>query len=218
MANHFPPDTNEGVAVLNSPLRRSGSPFRPLPSLVRRLALPAAIAMTAGVALAGCGQATQQANPPAVQQPAPIVQPPAQQQASGSQSGTTQPQSASTQPSAPATGQAQTSSSGQTETPASTPAAAKEQTIEFVMKDYSFTPDKISVPVGTRLKLVFKNEGERRHDFKIEGLPGEPKIESIGTGGTAELVIDAATAGEYVFFCSVRGHRDRGMHGVLSVR
>lgn len=154
--------------------------------------LAPSVALVFMLVVAGCGQsATKQAIP---------VPAPAQ---------TATPAPAPPAPAQPAPAPAQT---------AATASAAKEQTIEITMKDFSFTPDKLNVPVGTRVKLVFKNEGEKRHDFKVEAGLGEPKTEAISSGGTATLEFVADKAGDYVFFCTLRGHRDRGMHGVLAVK
>lgn len=98
------------------------------------------------------------------------------------------------------------------------PAAAPVVTVPVTMKDFSYTPDKITVPVGARVRLLFRNEGQKRHDFKVESGLGEPRIESIGSGGAATLEFIASTPGEYVFYCTLRGHRDRGMRGLLTVR
>lgn len=86
------------------------------------------------------------------------------------------------------------------------------------MKEFKFEPDTITVTAGTRVRLALKNEGQRKHDFKVENAFGEPKADVVEPGQTGTLEFVADRAGEYVVFCTLRGHRDRGMHGKLIVK
>ena len=39
----------------------------------------------------------------------------------------------------------------------------------------------------------------------------------VGQGGVSEITVTIDAPGEYIFHCSIPGHRDAGMAGVLYV-
>jgi len=64
------------------------------------------------------------------------------------------------------------------------------------------------------MNFVLDNEGSLPHDITIPelgfSLPAAP-------GATASAALSAARTGTYEFFCSVPGHREAGMTGLLGV-
>jgi uncharacterized cupredoxin-like copper-binding protein len=62
--------------------------------------------------------------------------------------------------------------------------------------------------------FVFKNIGHVVHDFKINGKV-TPLIQP---GQTAKLVVTIKKKGKYPYLCTVPGHAEAGMKGVLAVR
>ncbi len=51
------------------------------------------------------------------------------------------------------------------------PASAQElPAFEIVMQDGRFTPERLEVPAGKRLKLVLKNEGRTAAEFENLGM------------------------------------------------
>ncbi len=79
--------------------------------------------------------------------------------------------------------------------------------------EMKFDPDAVAVEAG-EVSVTLTNDGSVQHDLRIDGAeffveagPGE------STDGTADL-----DKGSYQFFCTVPGHRDAGMEGVLEVR
>lgn len=66
-------------------------------------------------------------------------------------------------------------------------------------------------PAGP-LKVSMPNESAVPHNIVIDGKGESPEV----TGEEASFEADF-TAGEYQYYCSVQGHREAGMEGVLTV-
>jgi plastocyanin len=79
--------------------------------------------------------------------------------------------------------------------------------------DYSEAPER--APAGD-LTIELVNEGALVHNVVFEGVQGDQPVVEVEGGATAqgEVTLDAGTA---VYYCSVPGHREAGMEGVLEV-
>lgn len=97
---------------------------------------------------------------------------------------------------------------GTEQVPAPVPGAPQ---VEVVARDLSFSPTEIKVPAGTTVNLLLVNDGDLPHDITIPAL-GFRVVALPGARASASLT---ASLGEYEFFCSVPGHRDAGMEGLL---
>ena len=88
---------------------------------------------------------------------------------------------------------------------------------EFIISgnEYSFNPSSITVSAGDKVKIIFRNDGERNHDLVIEELGIRTKI--INSGETDTIEFEVKQPGTYTFFCSLPGHRQAGMEGKLIV-
>lgn len=87
-------------------------------------------------------------------------------------------------------------------------------TVEVVATDFAYEPSTIAVKAGQPVNIRLVNKGAAIHDLVIPALgfhldagPGRSQI-----GG-----LRVAQPGEYEFYCSVPGHRERGMAGRLVV-
>lgn len=79
-----------------------------------------------------------------------------------------------------------------------------------------FDPDGLSAAPGT-LTLAYANPSPVPHNIAVEDEGGELLAES-DTVTAGEVSIEAdVVPGEYIFFCSVPGHRESGMEGTLTV-
>lgn len=90
--------------------------------------------------------------------------------------------------------------------------------VDMEMDEMFFDPDTITASAGSTYTVNLENVGTQLHDFTIDDLGGEEvhvEVEA-GESGTAELSIPDET-GEWDFYCSVPGHREAGMEGVLTV-
>ncbi len=80
------------------------------------------------------------------------------------------------------------------------------------MTDYAFALSKKTVRRGTVIFQVVNN-GEVVHDFKIARK--KTPIYEAGQGGVLRVVFK--NIGRYPFICTIPGHVDIGMKGVLKV-
>lgn len=81
-------------------------------------------------------------------------------------------------------------------------------------KNFSFSPNKITVKKGQPVTIVFKNAGGI-HDFTLDEF--NAKTKQIKTGESEEVTFTPDKAGSFEFYCSVGNHRAMGMVGTLTV-
>ena len=108
--------------------------------------------------------------------------------------------------------------------------------VEVALKDHSYEPDEIRLKVGQPYKLVLRNVGAVAHDMVGGSLFDEKVIalrmvnSSVGrviadyvnsvyvrSHNNIELWLVPLKPGEYSFFCSLPGHRDDGMEGIVRI-
>ena len=107
------------------------------------------------------------------------------------------------------------------------------------LSEFAYTPSVITVSTGQEVTLTIYNEGAIEHDFVIGKIPasniqgnmeshdghmandmGEMNYDlhvSIPAGESAILKFTPTEAGTYEFLCTVAGHKEAGMTGVLIV-
>lgn len=69
-------------------------------------------------------------------------------------------------------------------------------TFQIVAKDGRFTPARIEVPAGRKIKLLFRNEGPGPEEFENAGL----RVEKVlGPGASSFVVIHQLRPGTYRF-------------------
>jgi len=92
--------------------------------------------------------------------------------------------------------------------------AAQTTDVDVSLFEMGFKLSKTTVPHGT---VVFhlKNTGKLPHDFSFGSRGGGSPM--IQPGQTATFTANFATAGKYTFICTVEGHQEAGMIGVLTV-
>lgn len=80
--------------------------------------------------------------------------------------------------------------------------------------DLAFQPTALTIPAGTAVTLRIENLGVIPHDVTIDQLGVKSDVLSRGQSTT---VIINAVPGSYAFYCSVPGHKQAGMTGMLTV-
>jgi len=117
--------------------------------------------------------------------------------------------------------------------------AAVDESITIELRDFEFAPASLEVTAGQIVEIAFSNTGVALHDFTIEEgdldsmMMGEMQAVEGHEGNehTAGFAMHVALEpehdammrmrlhepGEYVFYCTVPGHRDLGMEGTLTV-
>ena len=127
------------------------------------------------------------------------------------------------------------SAGGATET---TP-ESKEVTL--VATDIAYDLKRVEAVAGQPVSLTLDNQGVLEHDFSIVEIPligevttehaeepddhdmsqvdEEPTVHvAAAADGQSTINFTPAAPGEYVFYCTVSGHREAGMEGVLVVK
>lgn len=85
--------------------------------------------------------------------------------------------------------------------------------IEITAHEMAFAPDAIAVEAGD-VEVVLHNDGTTLHDLRIEDQQFIMEAKA-GETTTSNVTLEP---GRYQLFCSLPGHRDAGMTGVLEVR
>jgi outer membrane protein assembly factor BamB/plastocyanin len=93
-------------------------------------------------------------------------------------------------------------------------AAAKGTTVQVKGGEFFFRLSSKSLAKPGKVTFVFKNVGQLAHDFKINGNV-TPLLQP---GKTANLVVTIKKPGNYPYLCTVPGHAQAGMKGVLKVK
>lgn len=80
--------------------------------------------------------------------------------------------------------------------------------------NYKFSPDKITVKKGEKIRIVFKNT-DGNHDFRVDELNISTATIRSGEEDYVEFTPDKT--GKFEYYCSVGNHRQMGMKGTLVV-
>lgn len=98
------------------------------------------------------------------------------------------------------------------------------------LRDIAFSVDTLTARSGTVLAIDLENTGQLEHDFTIDELAAGVSFAGsnhsrdsavyvlLGRRESARLFLRLDQPGEFVFYCSVPGHRSAGMEGVLIVQ
>jgi Cu+-exporting ATPase len=88
-------------------------------------------------------------------------------------------------------------------------------TVTVVAKDVRFQPADVMVTAGEWTLLEFRNDDPVVHDWMVEGVPNLEAIARPGQTATLRFVLDKP--GTYMVMCTVEGHAEAGMVGMLTV-
>jgi len=97
---------------------------------------------------------------------------------------------------------------------AGTSTATTTKTFDINGGNFYFVPNKITVHKGDKVTFILHNDGGF-HDLVIDEL--NVKSAMTMTGKTASVTFTADKVGSFVYYCSVPGHRQKGMWGTLTV-
>ena len=86
-----------------------------------------------------------------------------------------------------------------------------------MLDTFRFEPSEFEVAKGGTIRVT--NRGFLEHDFQVDEWEGKEIEKYVLNGETVDVVVpdDAEVGKEYVFYCSVAGHRPAGMEGTLKV-
>ncbi len=111
----------------------------------------------------------------------------------------------------------------------------KAEEVEIRLADHRYTPDELTFESYRPYRIRMRNVGETVHDMAggdfFRGIVAQmvqsntgrvvtPYIRSIyiRPGQEIELWFVPVKAGEFSFFCSLPGHREDGMEGLVTIR
>ncbi|MDR5694576.1 MAG: cupredoxin domain-containing protein [Armatimonadota bacterium] len=102
--------------------------------------------------------------------------------------------------------------------PGATAPPGKPKVVEVVVREFEIVPKEIAVKPGEVL-FVVRNTGAIEHDFAIEDAAAKSvaRIAVIPPGKQEELRV-ALRPGLYTVLCTLPGHKDAGMKGMLNVQ
>jgi len=127
-------------------------------------------------------------------------------------------------------------SGGTAETP------PEPKAVTLIATDIAYDIEQIDVSAGQTVELTLDNQGVLDHDFTIVEIPLTGEAETIEAAGEMEghdvehaaeendvhiaaptadqgtIAFAPAAPGEYIYYCTVSGHREAGMEGVLVVK
>jgi FtsP/CotA-like multicopper oxidase with cupredoxin domain len=94
-------------------------------------------------------------------------------------------------------------------------AAAETVTVAITLTDFAIDPEMPEVPAGSPVRFEVANEGQAPHTFGV--VVGDQTIETeqIAPGASDTLDVAALEAGDHEIRCTVPGHADLGMTGML---
>jgi plastocyanin len=79
--------------------------------------------------------------------------------------------------------------------------------------EFAFAPAMLKASPG-RTTIRFTNKGTTEHDFTIDAL----HVKLVAKPGETADAAVTLTPGTFPFYCSVAGHRQSGMQGMLMVK
>jgi len=98
--------------------------------------------------------------------------------------------------------------------------SARSGSIEIVLEDFRFTPNRIDASAGVPLTVRLTNRGTERHDLNFPSIhmPGLEGVESIlEPGETRTITLAFDQPGTHTFICTLPGHAASGMTGAAFV-
>lgn len=108
-------------------------------------------------------------------------------------------------------------------------------TTSVVLKEYSYLPSSLNFKVGVPYKLQIQNQGAHKHYFTSTGFfkaIATRKVQSNSDGEikapyflaleifpsrSLDLYFVPVKKGTYKLHCTVEGHEDKGMHGIIVI-
>jgi len=89
------------------------------------------------------------------------------------------------------------------------------QHVAITARDFAFSQPTIEVTSGRLVVLSFTNIGSVFHDWQVDGLAN---VDAAARAGQTQMITFIAPApGHYTYRCTVPGHAEAGMIGVLIV-
>jgi uncharacterized cupredoxin-like copper-binding protein len=89
--------------------------------------------------------------------------------------------------------------------------------VTIILKDFTLTPNSISLPKTGTYTFKGVNEGAQTHSLEVEGKGIQARGKNIGFGKDTTFTVKLTKPGKYDIYCPVDGHRSFGMEGTVKV-
>lgn len=96
-----------------------------------------------------------------------------------------------------------------------TSSATTTKTFDLTAGNFYFVPNKIIVNKGDKVTFVLANSAGF-HNIVIDELGVKTAV--IKTGETVSATFIAGKVGSFVYYCSLPGHKEKGMWGTITVK
>jgi len=96
-------------------------------------------------------------------------------------------------------------------------AEISEEVIQLTVSSTGFEPKEFTVKTGQPISLTLTSLNKGTHILKFDS-PELERIQIAIAGTTRGISFIAPDAGDYVFFCSIPGHRESGEEGIMHVK
>ena len=106
----------------------------------------------------------------------------------------------------------------------------ENSTINITANDFSYLPNQIKVEKNQMVTIKLINEGDVEHDLQLNGLNAEiMQMDSHQHGNNQGVHIHAQggeqsmitfkplETGEFEYYCTIPGHKESGMVGMISI-
>jgi uncharacterized cupredoxin-like copper-binding protein len=119
-------------------------------------------------------------------------------------------------------------------------ASSTTQKLTMTAKEFAYVPATLEFTSGQPVEITLQNTGTVEHDFSITeidlvaspistgetqdghmmgGIGEQPKLHvAAAAGSQGTLTFTPTKPGQYQFYCTVAGHKEAGMTGVLTVK
>ena len=88
--------------------------------------------------------------------------------------------------------------------------------VHIFASEFSYDTETTVVEAGHGFTVMLHNEGVLEHDITFEGLEDQGGIH-LQPGEDSMATFTITEPGEYTYYCTVPGHREAGMTGLLTV-
>lgn len=94
-----------------------------------------------------------------------------------------------------------------------------DRTVEITADEYSFAGDPTGIAAGDTIRFDVSNVGEVTHEMQVLDQSGRllDRTGEIPPGGSDDVVVEFAEAGDYRLICDIDDHQSRGQFAFITV-
>lgn len=89
--------------------------------------------------------------------------------------------------------------------------------VEIEAVEFAYDVSSLEIEAGLPVTIALRNHGMLEHDITIEGFE-HLGVAHAQPGEEAAFTVSIDQPGEYRYYCTVPGHLEAGMEGLLTVR